>query len=149
MPTALIRVPEERLDQLKALAERKGKSVADFVGDLISAEIDRLNLAGTIGFSSVDVTKLENGDIMFNAQDIGHFEWNEATALGVADTLEEMSKGAEGPQRHLNVDAGLFLSRVGRSVRIDPVEGKGGRSFSFSLAGDLAKMIRSAVNEPL
>lgn len=142
MSTELIRIPGERADQLRRLAEHKGGSVADLIGQLIAAEVKRLGLGPQIGLgSTVDIAELENGQVHFSAADLGTFIWSKEATAAVAGAIDN-ALGRKGGA--LDLDAGLEIARVGTSIKIRNIETDEARSFAPSIAKELAALLRAA-----
>lgn len=142
MSTDLIRLPSERTDQLRQLAEHKGVSVADLIGQLVTTEINRLGLNQKIGLGkTVDFAILENG--LFHADfGLGVMHWNASTLLGVANAIENAYDRKGGA---LDMDAGIEVTRVGTAIKIKSVETGSERTFAPSIAKELVALIRATV----
>jgi len=144
LSTRLIRLPIERADQLNQLATHKGLSVSDLIGQLVTAEINRLGITHQIGLgSSVDCTMLEDGRVHFSAANIGTFQWSAEAVAGIVTAIEAALKRSGGT---LDVDAGIEIGRVGTSIRLQNIETGEARTFAPSVAVELVNMLRATIS---
>lgn len=138
MATAAIRLPEERAEQARKLAAHKGVTVADLVGSLVTDEIKRLGLGLHIGLGSIEVFKLEDGNIGVDYC-AGVQAWTSNVASNVADAIENAisRKGST-----LDLDAGIEVSRVGVSIKLKNIATKYERTLASSVAKDFVALLR-------
>ena len=142
MATELIRIPSERADQLRALAQHKGTTVSALVGDLVSTEISRLGILREIGVGGFDVADLEDGNVAFSAHPLGSLTWSKETARDVAETLVNIATNrGRGSGGAINVDASLEFSRAGAGIRLKNIETDRAQIIATTVATDLAKLI--------
>lgn len=143
MPTELIRLPAERHAQIKELAKRKDQSIADCVGELISAELDRTGLIETIGLPPFEIVGLPDGVVRFSGP-MGAYNWRRQTSTSVCNSLDEFAKPSTKKQALLDIDAGLKLSRVGTSVKIESAETGASVIVAPPIAKEIGRLMRKA-----
>ena len=143
-----IRLPGERVEQLRMIAKVKNKTISEVVGDYIRSEIE----AGTIPASipGVDVAKSEDG-IMIVAGDMEAF-----IPLGEGPTVAEVLasagsfsvKDTERKNRWIEDAAalsGIEVKRAGKGLKLVSPATQKAYPMNLDLAADLATMIKSAL----
>ncbi|SOE08500.1 hypothetical protein SAMN05877838_0222 [Hoeflea halophila] len=141
MPTEVIRIPAERHAQIRELAKRRDQTIAECVGELISAELDRTGLIETIGLPPFETVPLENGNVHF-AGPMGVFNWSKPTSRSVANSFEEFAKPANREAAEFNVDADIKLHRVGTSVKIENTDTGASVIVAPLVAKEIARLLR-------
>lgn len=141
MPTEVIRIPTERHAQIKQLAKRRKQTLAECVGELISAELDRTGLIEDIGLPPFEILILENGQVHFGGP-MGVFNWSKATSRSVANLFEKFAKPANRETAEFDVDADIILHRVGTSVKITNTETSASIVVAPLVAEEIARLLR-------
>lgn len=147
MSSTTIRLASERVDQLRAIANHRDLSPNDLLGELLDAEARRLGIADQVSLGgTADACKLEDGRIALSAAGLGNLDWSPEVAEDVARVLDDMASGGR-TEGILNLDAHLEIARIGPGIRLRNLETGEKRSFSPSVARDLARLIRQAISE--
>ena len=141
MSTSLIRLPSERADQLRLLADHMKMSMADVVAKLVTEQMKALGIWHFGLGATLDTSVREDGKIAFNCENVGSFVWDKSVATNVSDTILALAEGKLGG--NFDLDAGLELHRVGTSVRLTNIETRASRTFAPSVAIDIAILLRS------
>jgi len=137
-----IKLPAERVEQLKAIGDVLGLSIADTVGHLIRAEIAR----GTISDALPGITIDRDGDRIIMTIDgpRRHFLPLD-TAKAIAAQLRKLvAPGKDGGT--IDLDANWTAYRVGNGIRVgfsDSVV----KTLSRDVAVDLARLIEAAARD--
>lgn len=141
MSTTLLRLPSERADQLRRLAEYKRISLADLVGELATTEINRLGLVHEIGLgSTIDICRLENG-LLHVDLGFGVMHWTDENMRNVIAAIESALSKKGGA---LDMDSGIEVSRVGTAIKVKSVGNEGERNFAPGIAKELVALMRAA-----
>jgi hypothetical protein len=150
-PVSSILLPTARVEQLKALAEKRGLSLSAIFDDILRNAIVRGELPDTLpGFEVV--SKDEHVWLVIGDFGLAPMPW--AAAFAVATTLETLS----GPDRKLGgrkftLAGGFSLSiaRAGRGIVIAADESETGGSVRTSItpgmAEDLSRIIFKACKQ--
>ena len=138
-----LKLTDERGAQLRMIAEREGKTVADAVADFIRAKID----AGVIPADLPGVTVARSGDeIRIELPDfMGEVPAIEAAKL--ADTLRESGDATRKKHWYEGAGAltGIKVERMASGVRlVSSVTGKK-YPLTFGVAADLADQIEREI----
>ncbi|MBE7183432.1 MAG: hypothetical protein INR68_03375 [Methylobacterium mesophilicum] len=141
--TITIGVPPERFQQIKTLADRRGRNMADTIGDLVNLAIDRNELEPEL--PGWNIESYQDGVLFENAEMDLTRQWSKPVALSLAETLEAMTQPGERLKGCLNMDARLQLDRWGTNVRLTDTETKAQRHLPRSIAADIARLIRRAI----
>lgn len=138
-----IQIPSERLDQIKAIgAALGGLSIADTIGHLVRAEIERGTIPDTI--PGVEIQRTDNGvTLTLGDNPPAHL------AKGSARALVEALYGhidAKGVARAvLDQQGGYMVERRGNGLKLKvPLECEEAKTFSRDLARDLARLVNQA-----
>ncbi|WP_417264240.1 hypothetical protein [Celeribacter sp.] len=142
-----IRLPGERVEQLRMIAEAKSKTISEVIGDYVRSEIE----AGTIPASipGVDVAKSEDG-IKIVAGDMELF-----IPMGEGPTVAEVlasagsftSKDTERKKRWIEEVkdlSGIEVKRAGNGIKLVSPITKKEYPLNLDVATDLANMIGEA-----
>ena len=132
-----IKVPPERLEQLKAIGAALDLSIADTVGHLIRAEIER----GTISDDLPGIqVRPSRGKLSIRFDDHDATLVSTASAKALADTLAEITAGGVGG--FVNIDQDYLVMRQGNGIKITLPWPKGPiKVLSNDVARDLSRVI--------
>jgi hypothetical protein len=139
----LIKVPDERAAQLKALADSEGITITDLIGRFINREIK----AGRLPDETPGFRFTPNGkEIYVDIEGIKTLTISGGDALSVAKGLERVARtggafldmDAPGQPKIGCVGSGVYLEFSGAGA-------KGRRVVARSVALDIARQLRSAV----
>ncbi len=140
-----IKLPSERIDQLKAIGAVLDLSIADTVGYLIRREI----AAGTIkpGIPGIVIRHTKDGvRIVFDGHAPKTFA--EPDAIKLANTILGLTTDEGGGV--FSIDSDFTAVRKGNGIEVQlSVKGTPKKMFSRDVARDFADLIRSAVAETL
>jgi len=137
MPQILLH--PDRYAQLEAFAVSLGVSLAEAVAVMLNREI----AAGHLNEDLPGVIVQRHGDnVALSIENVYARVLPIDVALGVAAGLERTA--APGLLRIVNLDADLEIARKGRGVIVTDFASRNSRSFTSSLALDLARLIRKA-----
>lgn len=136
--TDLVRLPSERVEQLRALSKKLDMTIADCIGMFINEQIAKGNLAADVpGFTverQGEQIKIDTG------------EWLKAMTTGDATQMAKSIRALITPSKNnpFMPTTGLDIYRRGRSLKLkDPVTGAE-CTVAPSIASDLANMIERA-----
>lgn len=138
-----IQIPSERLDQIKAIgAALGGKSIADTIGHLVRAEVER----GTIPdfLPGVTITRQADG-VQIALEDDLPVRLSGAGAQSLATTIRNYADGHETTSTLFNVDFGYIIARQGNGIKLTiPFKDGTTKSFSRDVARDFARILDKA-----
>ncbi|MBC7737368.1 MAG: hypothetical protein H7245_09165 [Candidatus Saccharibacteria bacterium] len=147
----VIRLPSQRLLQLRALADTWQLTLADTIGRLIAGEVAK----GTIPDAIADVTVAREGDVILIAFDQGEpMSLSLDQAAHVAAQIRLRMEGSDLRQAmQVQVDAqrrdfGLrpfYIARKGRGISVRL--GNQVKDFALGVAQDFAALIEKAAAE--
>jgi hypothetical protein len=140
----IIKIPGERADQLKRLADSHNLSMADTIGMLINQEIGAGRLDESL--TGLDVTLLKDRQIRLSILGIGDLTVKRGHALSLAKSLDEAA-ARKRRTATLDFDVGLLVSGAGPAVKLKAVESDASRVLAPSIARDFANLIRKAASE--
>lgn len=139
-----IRLPDERVSQLRAIAEAKAKTIPEVIGDYIRSEIEAGTITGEI--PGVDVAATEDGiRIVAGEIDVlipmGHGP-SVAEVLASAGSLTGAT-GAAKKEWLMGAAAlsGIEIKRAGNGLKLVSPITKNEYSLSIDVASDLADVI--------
>lgn len=139
-----IKLPNERVLQLQALADADGLSIADTIGNLINKAIFDGRLTDQLPGWKVERA---GSQVHFENLEAGLSKrWTPDIATGVADTLDKMTKPGASSKAVLDLDADLQFERRGVSVKLIDREAGIDIAVARSIASDLANLIRKAAS---
>lgn len=140
-----LKLPEERGEQLRMIAEREGKTVVDVITDHIRAKIEQGVIPADLPL--VDVTKTETG------VDISAPGFEGSVPASEVPTLTEALRDAESKFTPADIErrqklieligalSGVGVKRMARGVKlVSPITGKE-YPLAFGVASDLAGQI--------
>ena len=143
IPPAIVKIPGERVDQLKRIAEKHNLSLADAIGLLINQEIAAGRLSDEL--TGLEVKILRNGKVVLSILGIGDILMDRKSALQFAVSLENAADRKRGGI--LDLDAGISVVGIGPAVRLRAVESDASRVLAPSIARDFARQIRRAAEK--
>lgn len=138
----MLRLPAERLEQLRRLSRNREETITQSVGWLIAQAIKIGDLADEMpGF-----TILAHKDVVIFALNEGEgvpSRLPAAVAAGLADSIDSVANGKL--TTHLNIfgDTGLKVTRVGTGIKLELLTGET-KVISRDVAKDVARLLRKA-----
>ena len=138
----VVKIPVERLDQLKAIGGALGLSIADTVGHLIRAEIAR----GTIPDAMPGVIIRRNKtSVRIQLDDQTPHTYGIEQAKGLAATIRDVVDG--GYATMLNLDVDCLIERGGNGIKLRIPYASDVKIVSRDVARDIARLIDAAVDQ--
>ena len=138
----VVKIPVERLDQLKAIGGALGLSIADTVGHLIRAEIAR----GTIPDAMPGVIIRRNKtSVRIQLDDQTPHTYGIEQARGLAATIRDVVDG--GYATMLNLDVDCLIERGGNGIKLRIPYASDVKIVSRDVARDIARLIDAAVDQ--
>lgn len=136
----LIKIPDERAEQLKAIAAVQNLTVTDLIGQFVNAQIK----AGKIPDTTPGFVVTKNGKQVEIAAE-RRVSLSAADALHAAEWLEKLI-GGRGAMLDMDAPEQIEIARVGTGVKI--TIGSGAKAFEKvfapSVARDVARQLRNA-----
>lgn len=143
-----IQIPSERLDQIKAIGAALGtQSIADTIGHLVRAEIER----GTIPDTLPGISISKAGDtVMLALDDDLPVRMTQDRAKELAQIVLDYADGTERVQKLMNMDSAALdstyvIARQGNGIKLTiPLKDGTTKSFSRDVARDFARILDAA-----
>jgi hypothetical protein len=135
----VVKVPPERLDQLKAIAAALDLSLSDTIGHLIRAEIAKGTIADAIPGAIIKRTK---GGVRVQLGDQPVRTYTVANALSIAEMIRDVIEGKMGGW--LNVDCDFRVELRGNGVVLYADTRGEPKIVSRDVARDIARLIEAA-----
>ena len=137
----LIKLPSERVEQLRTLSKNLNMPIADCIGMFINEQIAKGNLAADVpGFKVErhgDQIKIDTG------------EWLKAMTRGDAAQVAKSIRAMITPSKDnpFMPTLGLEIYRRGTSLKLKDAETGAERTVARSIASDLANLIERATKD--
>jgi hypothetical protein len=139
--TDLVRLPSERVEQLRALSKKLDMTIADCIGMFINEQIAKGNLAADVpGFT----VKRHGDQIKIDTR-----EWLMALTKGDAAQVAKSIRALITPSKDnpFMPTLGLEIFRRGRSLKLKDAITGAECTVAPSIASDLANMIERAAKD--